>query len=462
MPQPASMGTAKKQQVPPSEEATKQQQTTPEPRTRPSAPRRTPPRQPRPARRRISWPSISFPKLSVPGFKRSRPTSRKQSQRAKAYVELPQADEVTMGNGALADPPVLPEEITPPRSKKQRRPKRKPLRTAIRQFKARLGVLTAAEKKRKPREKKKRVQTRRGRYTRWVLFALLLVVLPLSAVAGRIALQRNAEVDKNSRTRDANIENQIKVLGASSFRWIANAESTAERMAYECFTVPNYGATSGNDNLVDFQNKALANAAIKPSPSVNCGWDGNGRGKVDAMQVVNDSYWIHADHTTVILQIKLYQRPGFFYYFVPFKNNNGQGEVSGMPSIFGTYSGAEDFMASCPDPNDTANTDELQHTAQAFLKGLTGDSSIDLGYLTYAGAKFGGFGPAVSSPKITQVKYCGTTGQEKRFAVMVQFNGPVQGSKYTLPYAFGVVPNPETNGRYQVKEFGPAPGYSGD
>jgi hypothetical protein len=44
---------------------------------------------------------------------------------------------------------------------------------------------------------------------------------------------------------------------------------------------------------------------------------------------------------------------------------------------------------------------------------------------------------------------------------MVQFKGPVLGSTYTLPYAFSVVANPSTSGKYQVKHFGPAPGYTG-
>jgi hypothetical protein len=173
-------------------------------------------------------------------------------------------------------------------------------------------------------------------------------------------------------------------------------------------------------------------------------------------------YWEHSDRATVILQLKLYQRPGFIYYYVPFTNDNGVARFAGMPAIFGTASGALDFLKSCGNTYDSADTDQLQHTAQLFLDGLSGNSSIDLGYLVYGDAKFGGFGPVVSTPKVSQVSYCGHQGQDKLFAALVTFNGPVQGAHYTLPYAFDVVPNPETSGKFQIKKFGPAPGYNGN
>jgi hypothetical protein len=106
-----------------------------------------------------------------------------------------------------------------------------------------------------------------------------------------------------------------------------------------------------------------------------------------------------------------------------------------------------------------------QPSTEHRLNGLAGDKSIDLGYLVYGDhgdTKFGGFGPAVSDPKVTQVKYCGPKGHERLFAALVQFSGPVAGAHYTLPYGFGVIPNTEISGKYQVKDFGPAPGYNGD
>jgi len=226
--------------------------------------------------------------------------------------------------------------------------------------------------------------------------------------------------------------------------------------------VPNGGVTVENGDTISAQYKALAAAGIPASDSVNCGWNGEGRGKVDDMQIVSDHYWIHDNRTTIILQIKLYQRIGYFYYYVPFTNKgSGVAEFAGMPAIFGTASGAEDFLTNCGDAAESIDVDPLKHTADLFLRALTNDQSIDLGYLTYEGSHFGQFGPTVSSPFISQLKYCGSKGDEELFAAMVQFDGPVAGSKYTLPYAFGVVPNPQTSGKYQVKDFGPAPGYTG-
>jgi hypothetical protein len=312
-------------------------------------------------------------------------------------------------------------------------------------------------------DKPKRVKyTKSTRAVQWSLLALLAFLL-FGAIRGLSAgsLVRQERTDRMQAINP--IEAQLKDLGASSTFPLADATAKAQRLAYECFTVPNYGADAPNVDPVSAQNKALANAGVPVGRRVHCGWNGHGRGKVDAMQVVNDPYWIHNDHATVILQVKLYQRPGFFYYYVPFGNHNGIAEFAGMPAIFGTASGALDFLNRCSGLQEVSDADQLQHTAQLFLDSLTGNTDIDLGYLVYgdSGAtKFGGFGPAVSSPRVTQVLYCGHRGQEKLFEAMVRFNGPVDGAHYALPYGFGVVPNAETSGRYQIKDFGPAPGYS--
>jgi hypothetical protein len=424
-----------------------------------SAPKTKQERQPRPTRRQVARSKPTFPTLRLP--------RRRRDSRRSVHAEVIVPDETFVvddfppaGNGIPATP-VLPDEQTPkPRRTKQKRSKKRlSWRVVYKQVRERL--------RKQPREKKEKKhkpvkQTKRGRAVRWTLILLFFVVL-YAAISSRIALNKGAAETHARVNGDSNIEAQLKLLGTSSDFPLQNAQATANRMAYECFTVPNYGADPQNGDMVGSQYKALANAAIPASDKINCGWNGNGRGKVDDIQVVNDHYWVQANRATIILQIKMYQRPGFFFYYVPFvKVNQGEAKISGMPAIFGTASGAQDFMSTCPDPTDTTNTDSLQHTAQLFLRGLAGDSSIDLGYLTYPGSKFGGFGPAVSSPKITQLKYCGSVGKEKRFAALVQFNGPAEGSRYTLPYGFGVVPSPETSGNYQVKEFGPAPGYTGE
>jgi hypothetical protein len=303
---------------------------------------------------------------------------------------------------------------------------------------------------------------------RWIIRVLIFVVLPLAALRAMLMPNLIHQERTDRQGADKQIEAQLKELGTSSAFPLADAVAKARRLAYECFTVPNYGVKSDTDNLVTVQNNALKNAAIPAGAKLNCGWNGKGRGKVDDMQVVSDPYWVHTDRATIILQLKLYQRPGFFYYYVPFVNENGAANYAGMPAIFGTASGALDFVGSCNDQSGQP-TEQMSHIAQLFLNALSGDESIDLGYLLYSdpsgdtskNASFGGFGPSVSSPKVSQVLYCGAKGQEKLFEAMVSFKGPVEGSHYTLPYAFGVVSTKETNDRYQIKEFGPAPGYTG-
>jgi hypothetical protein len=291
---------------------------------------------------------------------------------------------------------------------------------------------------------------------------LVFVVLPVGTIRGFIT---NSKVGTEAHLRqqsDTRTEGQLKTLGTSSDFPLAKAIVVADALAYECFTVPTALPNPNNNDPVTMQDKALANDGITTGDRVNCGWDGQGRGMLADHQVFADPYWVRNDRTTVILQLKLYQQPGLFYYYVPFKNVHGVPEIAGMPAIFGTASGAEDFMTKCPEPSDSVNTAPLRHTAQLFLDALAGAKNIDLGYLVYRNAKFGGFGPSVSSPKIMEAKYCGSKDNERRFAAMVQFNGPVKGAHYTLPYGFVLVPNPQTNGEYQVKDFGPAPGYTGE
>jgi hypothetical protein len=399
--------------------------------------------------KKSAW-RIRLPKLNL---RKDRSDTSSNTPSTNGRMEIPPPEEVQSVNGTAI--PAVPKDATP-RSKRSAR-RRVSLRTVLKELIVRPRIPPSGPKK----PKRKKTHTKRGRGIRVLLVVMIFFIGPMGFVLGRAALSKIGTEKHARKTSDARMEGQLKVLGASSDFPLSTAVATARRMAYECFTIPNYGANSADDDLVTFQDKALANAGIAAGDNVNCGWNGKGRGMVADMQVVSDQYWLHADHATVILQLKMYQRPGFFYYYVPFRNRNGVPKISGMPAIFGTSSGAEDFLATCPDPPDSANDDELRHTAQLFVDGLAGDSSIDLGYLTYAGAKFGGFGPSVSSPKITQLKYCGAKGQERQFAALVQFKGPVQGSHYSLPYGFGVVPNPETSGKYQVKEFGPAPGYAG-
>jgi hypothetical protein len=279
------------------------------------------------------------------------------------------------------------------------------------------------------------------------------------------ALTTNSKLRTETSVRsqsDARIEGQLKELGTSSIFPLALARAMAVRLAGDCFTVPTALPNPNREDAVTLQDKALSYDRIPAGDSVNCGWDGKGRGLLSDHQAVDIPYWVHDDRATIILQIKLYQRPGSFFYYVPFINDNGVPKIAGMPAIFGTDSGAEDFMSKCGDPSDSVDTEPMSHTAQLFLNALTGKGNIDIGYLVYKNAKFGGFGPIVSSPKIMEAKYCGSTGNERRFAAMVQFSGPVLGAHYTLPYGFVMVPNPQTSGEYQVKDFGPAPGYVGD
>jgi hypothetical protein len=316
----------------------------------------------------------------------------------------------------------------------------------------------AKVKKAKKAKRVKYTKSTRAVQITLIGFGIFLIFASIRAISAGSLIKNEAAIRKQTDDRH---EGQLRNLGASSTFPMSDAIAKAQRMAYECFTVPNYGVRPSDDDLVGVQNKALRDSGIPAGDDVNCGWNGKGRGMVINAQVVSDPYWAHNDRTTVILQLKPYQRPGFFYYYVPFKNNNGKAEVAGMPAIFGTASGALDVLKSCSTPDDSVDTDQLASTAQLFLDALAGETNVPLGYLVYGNAKFGGFGPAVNSPKVSQVMYCGTKGQEKLFAALVTFNGPIKGSKYTLPYAFGVVPNAETSGKYQVKEFGPAPSYTG-
>jgi hypothetical protein len=295
-----------------------------------------------------------------------------------------------------------------------------------------------------------------------VLLFALVILLPRAVIS---SFRQSSVIQQETQDRksgDTHLQTQITDLGGASFPAMADAVAKAQRLAYDCFTVPSPGTSSQNDDKVGAQNKALAYDGIPAGEKLNCGWDGKGRGKLDETQVVPLRYWEHADRATVILQIKLYQRLGSFYYYVPFTNDHGVARFAGMPAIFGTGSGAMDFLTSCDTPLDSASTDQLEQTAQLFLNNLAGDNNVPLGYLVYGDANFGGFGRSVSSPKISQVMYCGSHGKDKLFAAMVTFNGPVQGAHYTLPYAFDVVPNSETRGKFQIKKFGPAPGYTGD
>jgi hypothetical protein len=400
------------------------------------------------AKRQFAW-----PKLNLLRRKPKPPTD--EGSHANGHVEISSTDATVTdavlpqtGNGVI-NFPAMPETEKPKRKKralprKWIRPRRPP-----------------GEKK-KEKQLKPAAQIKRGRRVKWLLLFLICLVFPLGTVMARVALHKVGVESQARQAADHQINDQLKVVGATSDFPLSNAEATAVRMASDCFGVPSYGADPEKNDMVSFQNKALANDAIPASDNINCGWDGKGRGLVSSAFVVKDQYWVHADRATVVLQLKLYQRPGSIYYYVPFKNNNGIAQVAGMPAIFGTSSGAQDFLPTCEEPVDSVNTDEMRHTSQLFMDGLAGNATIDLEYLTYVGAKFRGFGPAVSSPKITQLKYCGTKGNEKYFAALVRFNGPVAGSHYTLPYGFGVVPNPETSGKYQVKNFGPTPGYTGD
>jgi hypothetical protein len=327
-----------------------------------------------------------------------------------------------------------------------------------------LRLLVKKPKLKKEKKRRRPRQTISGSLVKVTLFVLIFAIYPFIMQRGVRALSKVKNETQARIVADNRTEGQLKVLGTSSNFPIADAEAKAYTLAYDCFTVPNVGNGKSNDDSLTLQTKALTNDATPASDSINCGWNGKGRGKVDGLQVVSVPYWIHDDYATIIYKVKLYQRPGSFYYYVPFKNNNGVAQYAGMPAIFGTASGALDFMRSCPNPANSVDTGPLQHTAQLFLDALAGDSSVDLGYLVYGDhgdTKFGGFGPVVSTPTVTQVKYCGTKGNERQFAAMVQFSGPVAGALYTLPYAFGVVPNPETSGKYQVKDFGPIPGYHG-
>lgn len=313
----------------------------------------------------------------------------------------------------------------------------------------------------KPPKVERPRQNNKVRYTQWTLI-VLLAMIPFSVFLGIRALASSNQQKKAIAANQARVEAQFKELGASSQFPIADAEAKARRLAYECFTVPVAGSNLANADKVDAQNVALTEDGVPAGSQVNCGWDGNGRGKVDDMQVVSDPYWIHATSATVILQLKLYQRPGFIYYYVPFVSSGNVAQFAGMPTIFGTASGAEDFLRSCSGVNDSLDIAPMRRTAQLFLGALAGDNTINLDYLTYGSSSFGGFGPTVTAPTITQAQYCGANGNERLFEALVQFTGPIEGGHYTLPYAFGLVPNPQTKGQYQVKDFGPAPSYSGN
>jgi hypothetical protein len=385
---------------------------------------------------------------------------RRRDRRPAVKDEQRQPAENEASEAQLSEqPPAAVEDV---RNAKKTKRRRRPLAWLLSQFKRNPRTATPAPKPEEAARPKRARYGRTARFTQTVLL-LLMCVWTLGSVRGCSASHLFHQEQKARKFSDSAIDGQLKQLGASSTFPLADATAKAERLAYECFTVPNYGGDASNVDQVAVQNKALANAGIPAGAKVNCGWNGQGRGKVDSMQVVNDPYWIHNDHATIVLQVKLYQRPGFFYYYVPFKNRNGVPQFAGMPAIFGTASGALDFLHSCSGLQEVNNADQLRHTAQLFLDSLSGNTDIDLGYLVYGtngATKFGGFGPTVSAPRVSQVLYCGTRGQEKLFEAMVRFNGPVDGSRYSLPYGFGVVPNPETSGRFQIKDFGPAPNYS--
>jgi hypothetical protein len=326
-------------------------------------------------------------------------------------------------------------------------------------------------KPRKKKEKKVRPgKVRRSWKSRTVTGLLLFAMIfwTFGFFVARVANTRITQETSARKSVDAQQASQMKAFGQAINFPKADAAAKAVRLATECFTVPSYGGDN-TDDQVYAQNKALRNANIPVGDNINCGWDGKGRGLASVVQVVDDPtvdrYWIRGNRATIILQVKLYQSPGWFYYYVPFENDHGTAKFAGMPAIFGTGSGALNFMDSCPDTSTSPDTNKMKSIAQRFLNGLAGDKSIDLGYLVYGDhgdTKFGGFGPVVSNPKVTQVKYCGAKGAERRFAALVQLNGPVEGAHYTLPYGFGVIPNAQIGGKYQVKDFGPAPGYSGE
>jgi hypothetical protein len=396
---------------------------------------------PHKAKRSITWPKLSNL------FKRRTATADKDTN-SNGHVDAP-VDAVIppTGNGTAATPEVPKTSV----------PKRRSIR------KKRASPRKFIQLLRKPSAPKKPKRVRYTRSARAVKYALagLILFLGFGAVRGISAgplVKEEATVRKAADTRT---DAQLKNLGASSTFPLSDAIATAQRMAYECFTVPNFGVRSTDNDLVGVQNRALRDAGIAAGDNVICGWNGKGRGQVVNTQVVSDPYWVQSNRATIVLQLKLYQRPGFLYYYVPFVNSNGVAKVAGMPAIFGVHSGALSFLSGCNTPDDTVDTEKLSETAQLFVNALAGDTSIPLGYIVYENAKFGGFGPMVSSPKISQVMYCGSHGEERLFAALVTFKGPIKGSHYSLPYAFGVVPNSQTNGKYQVKEFGPAPSYTG-
>ena len=340
-----------------------------------------------------------------------------------------------------------------------RQPKRK------RRWLPKIGKPSRLFKRRKDKPEKSPKQRRQrdtanGKAIR-VFTWIILIIVALGIIRAYVQPHKLAVEREQRKAADSKVEGQLRLLDSSSVFPVQDAVAKARRMAYECFTVPNAGVTTKETDEVVRQQSALTSAGIPVSDKVNCGWDGKGRGMVVDLQVVGDPYWIKSSRATVILQVKLYQRPGYFYIYVPFKKDNGKATVAGMPAIFGTASGAQDFLTECNDSSESVSIDPLTHTAQLFVNALANDSSVDLGYLVYGNAKFGGFGPTVSSPKVLDARYCGTRGDERLFAANIQFSGPVNGAHYILPYAFGVVPNPQTSGQYQIKHFGPAPGYTG-
>jgi hypothetical protein len=400
-------------------------------------------RDPKP-KRQFAW-----PKLNLLRRKPKPPTD--EGSHANGHVEVPvRVVPEPNGHGAASIPDL-------PGIGKPERRTRKLKRASPRKWLDRLRRPQSDTKKQK--QVKKPISTR----ALHVIAAFLLFVVPPVALIRAVTVNSKVKVESNTRhASDARIEGQLKQLGASSVFPLAQAIAMADSLAYECFTVPTALPNPSNEDAASLQDKALSYDGIPAGDKVNCGWDGKGRGKLDDHQVVSDPYWVHADHATVVMQLKLYQRPGKIYFYVPFTNNNGIPKIAGMPAIFGWGSGAEDFMSTCGDPSDSVDIEPLRHTAQLFLNALAGEKNIDLGYLVYKDAKFGGFGPSVTSPKVTEAKYCGSKDNERRFAALVQFNGPVAGAHYTLPYGFVMVPNPQTSGKYQVKDFGPAPGYTGE
>jgi hypothetical protein len=421
--------------------------------SKPAAPKRVPR-----SKRQINWP---WTRLT------ERIKRPERSSASNGRAETPQLGAKTSANAVTTPPagtdaPSIPAPPENGKPKKEGRPKHKPLRIGFKPFIGRRRKPPSGATKEKKLKQKKAKMPKRAKALNALAFFLAFIV-PVLALGRAITTNTKLETETSERRQsDAQTEAQLKQLGTSSNFPLAKARAIAASLANDCFTVPAPLPNPNREDPVSLQDKALSYDGISAGNSVNCGWDGKGRGLLQDHQTVDIPYWVHNDRATIILQLKLYQVPGSLYYYVPFVNNNGVPKISGMPAIFGTDSGAEDFMNKCGDPSDSVEIEPMRHTGQLFLDALSGKKNIDLGYLVYKNAKFGGFGPTVSSPKITEAKYCGSNDNERRFAAMVQFNGPVAGAHYTLPYGFVMVTNPQTSGEYQVKNFGPAPGYVGE